>query len=315
MSRKRNLFSGIVSCSKIVQHELGATLEEVRPERTLFVRRIFVGDLDQNVAYNLVFVHVICGSEIQFQCLMEQMDQLLSRIHIKLYCLLFDSVGCGRSPIIEEWRAYQKNEIVSDLHAVMQKYLCDSTPIILIGHSYGPSVFLSMISNDKSSEQDSVSNNLAGCIFLGSSLRFHENPQKDYGHPIMGIPLPLLKLMQRSLTKAFVEIAVHKVQEELKKKINQESNKNNMFMAKAYHRQAVWATEKELTSVQKLPALVVHGADDGVIPLECAKKLVALLPLSELVVINNASHLVMIEKAAEVSTAILRFIQKLTLPQ
>lgn len=293
----------------MVLHEIGADLEEIRPGRILFVRRIFIGDPDQDAAYTLVFVHGICGSEIQFQSLMEHMDLSLSRVHVKLSCLLFDSVGCGRSPIKKEWNSYQKSEVSLDLQEIMRKHLNKSIPVILIGHSFGPSIFLSMISNDKS-----ATNNLAGCIFLGSSLRFQENPQKDYGHPIMVMPLPFLKWMQNSLTKAFVEMAVHRDHRDLKKLINQESNKNNMFIAKAYHRQTIWATEEELTSVQKLPALVVHGSTDGVIPLECAKKLAALLPHSELVVVDNASHLVMIEKAAEVSDAILRFIQKLSTP-
>lgn len=291
--------------------EISGNLEEIRPGRTVFVRRIFIGDLDQDPSYTLVFVHGICGSEIQFQSLVDHLDQTLSKIHVKIFCLSFDSVGCGRSPVMMEWTDYQKSEIVSDLRAVMQKHLTNLIRVILIGHSFGPNIFLSMIATGKSSGEDPVVQNLAGCVFLGSSLRSPRNPQKDFGHPIMRMPLPFLTIIQNSLTNAFVEMAVDANNVELKEQVKQESNKNNMFVAKAYHRQAIWANEKELAYVQKLPALVIHGANDGIIPVVCAKELSALLPHSELVIIDSASHLVMIEKAGEVSNAILSFLQRL----
>jgi pimeloyl-ACP methyl ester carboxylesterase len=218
--------------NKMVLQEKIATIQEIRAGRNVFIRNVLLGDLDQDViTYELVFVHGICGTEKQFQLLMEYMDQSLVHVPIKLSCLLFDSVGCGKSPILHDWDAYQKKEIVSDLDALMQTHLNRDIPTIFVGHSYGPSIFLSLLSSDNTSSF--VAKNLAGCIYLGSSIRMDENPQKDRGHPIMTLPIPILKWIQPSLTKAFVEVAVHPDQNELRQLINQESNKNNMLMAKA----------------------------------------------------------------------------------
>jgi len=41
--------------------------------------------------------------------------------------------------------------------------------------------------------------------------------------------------------------------------------------------------------------MIVHGANDGIVPIECAQYLHHQLSDSELVVIDKASHLVMVE--------------------
>jgi pimeloyl-ACP methyl ester carboxylesterase len=57
----------------------------------------------------------------------------------------------------------------------------------------------------------------------------------------------------------------------------------------------------------KTPTLVVWGAEDRVVPIECGERYAKALPAAKLVVIEKAGHLVDMERPAEVARAIIDF--------
>ncbi len=57
------------------------------------------------------------------------------------------------------------------------------------------------------------------------------------------------------------------------------------------------------------PRLVIHGADDRYVPLVNAAALAEAIPDARLRVIEDAGHLVFIEKAKEVSAEIVSFLK------
>jgi pimeloyl-ACP methyl ester carboxylesterase len=57
----------------------------------------------------------------------------------------------------------------------------------------------------------------------------------------------------------------------------------------------------------RTPALVVWGAEDRVVPLECGERYAKALPAARLVVIEGAGHLVDMERPAELARAIIDF--------
>lgn len=96
----------------------------------------------------------------------------------------------------------------------------------------------------------------------------------------------------------------------LKEECLRGSNKNDMYMCKAWYRQMKWITPEEATRAQgQIPALVIHGEDDGIIPLAAGQYLSDVLH-AKLVVISEASHQVMQEKSEEVAEAILTFLNQ-----
>jgi len=123
----------------------------------------------------------------------------------------------------------------------------------------------------------------------------------------MRLPLSLLQCLQNSMTNAFVDLAVHPQHTELKENIRLESNKNDMYMAKAYHRHVEWASINLLTHLP--PILVVHGAEDGLLSVERGQDVANYLE-TDLVVIDKASHLVMMEQPKEVASHIVKFVEK-----
>jgi 3-oxoadipate enol-lactonase len=60
-----------------------------------------------------------------------------------------------------------------------------------------------------------------------------------------------------------------------------------------------------------LPVLVIHGADDRIIPFQEAEKMAAQIPQSKLVKIQNAGHLLNMEKPAEFNAAFKDFLETL----
>src|SRR4030095_3128729 len=55
------------------------------------------------------------------------------------------------------------------------------------------------------------------------------------------------------------------------------------------------------------PTLVVWGADDRVVPLECGERYAKALPAAKLVVIEKAGHLVDMERPEDVARAVIDF--------
>lgn len=75
---------------------------------------------------------------------------------------------------------------------------------------------------------------------------------------------------------------------------------------------ALWAFDARpwLPSV-RVPALVMCGSADPVVPLVHARKLAALLPTAELAIIEGAGHVPLVDHREEVEKAIRNFLQKL----
>jgi pimeloyl-ACP methyl ester carboxylesterase len=65
----------------------------------------------------------------------------------------------------------------------------------------------------------------------------------------------------------------------------------------------------EFLSEIQVPAVVVYGADDGIIPLERAQVMAQLLPRGWLVEISGTKHMPMMEKPEEVAAALRELVQ------
>jgi pimeloyl-ACP methyl ester carboxylesterase len=76
--------------------------------------------------------------------------------------------------------------------------------------------------------------------------------------------------------------------------------------------QATFETDfaDELSTV-RVPALVIHGDDDAVAPLEiCGRRSAGLLPDARLVIYRNGSHMVHLSHRAQLNGDLLRFLDE-----
>jgi pimeloyl-ACP methyl ester carboxylesterase len=65
-----------------------------------------------------------------------------------------------------------------------------------------------------------------------------------------------------------------------------------------------------LAPLRRIPAVVVTGDKDRLIPKEHSERIVELLPDSEYVVVPDAGHLVLLEKHEEVSSVLSRLVRR-----
>lgn len=310
--------------------EIVAELTEVRPGRQLFVREWLLG-VEANNNHNdedetpgalagttgladvqLFCLHGSCASESQFHLLIRALDYLLmygpSKLRVK--CVLFDMMGCGQSPVVNEWEAYSGHELQQDLGAIVEHRTLPNLPLYFLSHSYGPNLLVHWLNSDASKGKLSMEQ-VRGFMFLGASIRVNpSHPVPDGGHPIFRLPLWILQILQRKLTQEFLSRAIHPSNDEVHKECAKGKD-NDMFMVKAFYRQTKWATSEELVeAVRDTPVIHIHGVNDGILPIGWGQHLVNQLSpdKTQFVPLEGASHMIMLEKPAEVARKLYDFV-------
>lgn len=286
----------------------GPDVQWIRPGRCVLVKQEYQGSAENNLGLQLVFQHGTMATEKQYGLLLNILKQRCaeSLVSARVKYVLYDCVGCGQSPPPEEFShaAFGNEELAKDFAAIVEKYTDPTVPVVLIGHSYGPTILLHYL-------RANPLPNLRGVVLIGTSIRNSHLPHSDGGHPIMRLPLFILRFLQKTMTEEFVKMSVHRDNVELREEVRKSSNQNDMALARNYHRNMHWATIDYLDTIREVPALIIHGKDDGILPLECGQFLADQLPLSTFVIIDQASHLVMLEQPEKVGEEMLRFLQKI----
>lgn len=295
-----------------VEEEL-AELRSVRPGRNLFLRRVVIGSPWQKPSLILVALHGTCATQSQYNPVLQALDEPLGNEGISIICWLYDNIGCGLSPAIDEWDAYSNKNFASDLRSILvDAALKDNPglPCVLMGHSYSPTIILEMLNRCR--PVDNL--NLAGFVFVGSAIRTKTDAlkMKDGGHPIMKLPVFALNCMQSLLSEAFLQAALCKdCDDDLRDRCRRENNGNGMAMAKATHRHHKWATSEDTKILEGIPALIIHGTEDGILSPQCGEDIAKeLRPTSQLRLIRKASHLVMLEQPTEMANALADFLKR-----
>ena len=291
--------------------ELSRGLVTVRPGRELLVRKVRIGETTEASASSktlqLVLVHGTCGTQAQYDFLLTALStQVLdfnrnAQENVSLECLLYDCLGCGESAASTDMSDYARVQSCADLQALVDTETDPNLPLIFIGHSYGPNLFLNLTKPLP---------NAIGFVFLGSAIRTPSLPHLDGGHSIFRLPLLVLDCLQPSLNKAFVQQAVHPLNTEIQQLSSDECNHNSMFIAKAYHTQTQWTPPEQLVQVTNDKAcLVIHGEDDLIIPIAAAQELANLVN-APMHAVSVASHLVMMEQPDKVASILWRFLRE-----
>jgi pimeloyl-ACP methyl ester carboxylesterase len=285
---------------------LSAGPVEIRPGRTLYVRNLSLGD-SSRPDVNLICLHGTAASHQQYLLLLGALDKLLQPIGSSVTCWMYDGVGLGDSPIETDPHAYSDEEQLADLHAVLERV--DKTrPTIFMGHSYGP---MGMLKYLKTHPLES----LRGCIFLSTGFFDGPDPLVNGGPGIFKLPLFLLNCLQSLLTESFLNMGLDaSADPALVDAARKDCNANNMWVVQQYYKSHKWLSSSEAKEIllQTTPCLVVHGATDKVIPIKSGQ-FVATQLQTELVVVENASHLVLVERPEVVAKAIVKFLSTIKL--
>merc|ERR1719213_590284 len=104
----------------------------------------------------------------------------------------------GASPKPSNPGDLSTTELFKDLHAVFRMHALGQGPrkVVLVGHSFGTSLVVSLIASLTPEERQSVK----AAILMGASLAGHGNAQ-DGGHPLFRLPVFFLNWVQPFLTR------------------------------------------------------------------------------------------------------------------
>jgi pimeloyl-ACP methyl ester carboxylesterase len=280
-------------------------IEEIRSGRSLFYREIQLGGETSN--FNLVLLHGTCASSAQFDALLDALE----KEGLSLYCHLYDTVGCGKSPMLPNFDAYHTNEQILDLQAILDTRIEQTRPTLLLGHSYAPTIILRYLAQ-KNQQQSCCC--VRACILVSTAIHGGPLPLPDGGHPIFQLPVFLLRCLQPLLTKSFLQMAFDSSADPaLIEAARVFSNNNDMAMCQSYHKHLQFATQKEaIAAAKSLPVLILHGVSDGIIPKEGGQHLADCLGENALfMLVDRASHQVLEERPIQVAAALKTFIHGL----
>jgi pimeloyl-ACP methyl ester carboxylesterase len=185
--------------------------------------------------------------------------------------LMFDALGCGKSEKRLEDDAYTTHELSQDVIQLFNQHASkDTTPVILVGHSYGTAQVARLLSHLKRENQ---SHQVKGTILLGGI-----DSLPSGGHPIFQYPVCMLSLLQRHMSQTFVQLALSPHADgELRDKCFQQSMRNSMTVCKHFYTQFEWATVDDWHALADLKVLMLHGEHDQITPMDGAQKLHDLL--------------------------------------
>lgn len=294
------------------QHGDFSEMIEVRPERSLFCRRVNISDKDNASQRNisLLMVHGSCAASSQYDCLIEEFRKDHSDLKFRsLGIYLYDQFGCGESASSSsDWKAFSSTELLQDLETIILAILDieKESDLYIVGHSYACSQLIQICNK----LEDKIITRVRGLVMLSGALK--DGPcinARDGGHWIFKyFPLFMLRRMQKGLSRSFLDAAVHPTnRERLREKCLDISNKNDMEMCRAYYRQQVYADSEDAGKV-KIRSIIIHGRDDHIFPLVGGNHLHESLPNSKFIVLDSASHQVFEEHPKQVKDEIVRFI-------
>ncbi len=257
---------------------------EIRPGRRIHLA-IYKSDPLQPTIF---MIHGLGGRGEQWR---EQVKHLKNRYNL----IVPDLLGQGASA--QPWPGpalYSCEELNKDIQVLFENYASDKNYIF--GHSYGGALATLLAQTKQARIQKLV------LITPVTCKPFQAIPFA------YSLPLPLLKFLRKSLDKTFEKLAfAPSADPSLLEEEKKARNRNPMQVIKALL-QGMRAIPRLQLDQLNLATLIICGKLDKLIPLESVKAGYQHLPQHELQVLENAAHLVHLEKSEEVNRLLDAFL-------
>ncbi len=243
----------------------------------------------------IVFIHGVSGSSSAW-VLYE--DKFRHDYNI----LSFDLRGHGKSHRYKKYKDYKIDEFAEDLHQLI-KFL-NIEKFIMISHSYGTFVALEFISKHEE--------------YVEASILLSPN----YNVNLMPTSKPF-KAFLKIATKLKIPISNKKIRKhidyskyintsdfDIKRTIADLDNTGLQVYFMCTKQSFLLNYEKLLNKI-KIPVLIISGEKDTIFPVKYAKEINKKIKNSELVIIKNTNHILVLNNFNEVSELIGKFVTKI----
>jgi pimeloyl-ACP methyl ester carboxylesterase len=241
----------------------------------------------------VVFVHGLSGSSsawLPYERDFENTFNILS----------FDLRGHGKSEKPKQYEDYKIEDFADDLHALTQ-YL-KLNKFVLIGHSFGCLVVLAFLQKN----QKEVSK----VIFLSPNYAVGKMVSAQIISPFVSAGIALLKRLPFS-ARAGTHVDYSKYPNtgdwNIPRMIADVGNTSIQVYLYATRQSYEFDGEAFLGKIT-IPTLIIHGGKDTIFPVQYGKALADKIPGAKLVLLENADHILVLNKVHELSAEIKKFV-------
>lgn len=262
---------------------------EIRPGRTLSITVLNKPAANKTTIF---FLHGMGGLATQWR---KQVTALQEN-----YTLIVpDLLGQGQSEKAQaqtDINPYDFFELSKDIQSLFDRYATEQN--IVLGHSYGGALAIYLAKNNASK--------IAKLILI-APLFFTPRVKIPF---IYHLPPSCLQFMRPLLEKAFEKMAfAPTTSADLIKEEMQAVRVNSMSVIKLLIEGIRKMPVIEIDPIN-IPTLIIMGEYDHVTPNNNIKDFYRQLPNVRFAIINNAAHMMMLEKSAEVNKLIIDFISE-----
>ncbi len=242
----------------------------------------------------LVFIHGAAGSASAWLPFEEALGK-------KYNIVTYDQRGHGKSKQDGTFADYQVDRLADDLHELLA-HIGDHR-YVLVGHSFGAIVALAYM--------HLYPDATAGAILLSPDFKVRRHLFAKLTTALLA-PLPLLSLFpfsRRSRGRVDYARFVGTGDWNLFRSFADLRNTGIRTYLYCIKQSYMVDATKFLAHIET-PALLVHGMNDTIFPVESSVIMSHLMPHATLVTIAGANHILVLNNAEEVIEAIDQFVQK-----
>lgn len=243
----------------------------------------------------LVFVHGLSGSSSAW---IKYENQFKGKYNL----LTFDLRGHGKSIRPKKYQDYEMKYFAQDLFELLN--FLEIKKCTLISHSLGTIIAFEFILNYEYLADSA--------IFLSPSFNVQGRKEAKFIKPLLAIT-KVIELLPR-IKKTGKQVDYDQYQNtgdwNLRRTIADVNNtgvRSYLFSTK----QTYNVNYENLLEKINIPILIIHGNKDTIFPHSNSIKMADKIKKSELIILNNTDHIIVLNNFSEVSSAIEKFVDKL----
>lgn len=240
----------------------------------------------------LVFVHGLSGSSSAWRVYEERFEK-------KYNLLTFDLRGHGKSLKYKKYDAYTIEHFVDDIHALLLH--CGVEKCILISHSFGTLIALEFLAR--------YQHMVLRAVFLSPSFAPLKSASAKFIAQLLRL-LPALELLpHREKVGTHIDYQKYPNTGDWNLRRMLADVPNTGFRIYLYcTRQSFTVDREDFLKHISIPVLILHGKKDTIFPVKNSLLMKERIKDSELVLLEDADHIIVLNKSREVGDAILRFV-------